>query len=117
SDLVHRACFLLSARVLNLALVGVLGGLLNIARAFLQLALDLLGSPFDLLTRASRRFPHFTLYFACNILRCALNLIAVHENLRSRPGLASGTIKLRFLIKWNDSEPDSAVSGTPKSHR
>jgi hypothetical protein len=28
-----------------------------------------------------------------------------------------GTIKLRFLIKRNDSEPDSAVSGTPKSHR
>jgi len=71
--------------VLNFALVGVLGGLLNIACTFLQLALYLLGGPFDLLTRTSRRFAYLALYFACNILRCALNLIAVHENLRSRP--------------------------------
>src|SRR5207302_4720425 len=35
-------CFLSSAMALNLALVSVVGGLLHIARAFLQLALDLL---------------------------------------------------------------------------
>jgi len=77
--------------LLRLALVGILGALFNLACAFLQLALDLFGRPFDLLTGASRRFAHFALYFACNVLRCALDLIPIHENLRSRPELANGT--------------------------
>src|SRR5207237_2241521 len=105
-------CFLSSAMVLNLALVSVVGGLLHIARAFLQLALDLLAHAFDLLTRASRRFAHFALYPACNVLRHSFNLIAVHENPPKRARIArSGyqtsarnqkkRVQTRFLCKQN----------------
>src|SRR5207253_3181326 len=51
-------------------------------------ALDLLAHAFDLLTRASRRFAHFALYPACNVLRHSFNLIAVHENPPKRARIA-----------------------------
>src|SRR4029079_13117285 len=76
----------------NLAFVGVLGGLLCVAGAALQLPFNLLGTAVDLLTGATRHFAYLALHLSCDVLGCTLDLVLVHENLRLRGPIARGDI-------------------------